>query len=824
MLVLTIQASSLTMKRKLTSGRLLAMLGGALAMALTPIIWATPMPLADTQEMSKETMSTVAFLEHVHYSKKSLSDFDMRELLRAYMANLDYRHLFLLQTDVTSFQDQYSPVLIRDVRNLGDLSPAYEIFKKFESSVQDRVTWVNKYLDTNLDLQASDTYHPDRTEAAWPVTAEDADKLWEKQIRFEIIDELLAAQTREIDAAAKKAADAKDVADGKTPATPAPADGKATATDGKAPAADAPPKTFAEKVADAKDAVRKRYNSTLKSLDETDAIEVQDVFLNTLAGLYDPHSNFFTENTVAGFDMQMSNSFIGIGCVLQNKDGDCVVNELVSGGPADQSKQIKTGDKIIEVAQGDADFAQVDGIKLNKTVSKIRGPEGTEVRLKIIPAGFTSAADAKIVILTRKKIEMTTALAKAQIIDVPMGGQTVPVGVIDLPAFYGRVNPGDKFSTAENVRELIGKLKTAGVQGLVLDVRNNGGGFLSEAIDLTGLFIPPSPVLRVRSPLGSLTAMQNDKPTPYWDGPLMLLVSKQSASATEIMAGALKDYRRALIVGDSTTHGKGTVQQVYSFSRIEPTEKGAAKITLEKWYLPDGNSIQLKGVASDIPLPSDVDFLPIGEADEKNALPWDSIPPLPLTLKGNGPWRDSLVTDALVTDLRTASTSRLASLDELSLLQKRVTWEKSREQQKEFSLNFDTRMKERLNDIKFRDDLKQSLVALSKNNFKSTEVLLDAAKEQKDAAGNSTVKYDPAAQPKPADGVDAADAPVSFDIQLREGLRIMGDWIRTENEAKAGTTVKVAADTAKADPKSGDTGTIGTDSAATPSVPANVGQ
>ena len=816
------------MKRKLTSGRLLAILGGTLAAALAPMLWGTPMPLADTTEMSKETISTVAFLEHVHYSKKSLTDFDMRELLRAYMANLDFRHLFLLQSDVTQFQDRYGPVLIRDVRNLGDLSPAYEIFKKFEASAQERVTWINKYLDTDLDLQSSDTYHPDRTEAAWPTSADEANKLWEKQIRFEIIDELLAAQTREIDAAAKKAADAKDAAEGKTAATPVPADAKAAApADSKTatPVVDAKPKTFAEKVADAKEAVRKRYNSTLVSLDETDAIEVQDVFLNTLAGLYDPHSNFFTENTVAGFDMQMSNSFIGIGCVLQNKDGDCVVNELVSGGPAEQSKQIKQGDKIIEVAQGDADFAQVDGIKLNKTVSKIRGPEGTEVRLKIIPAGFTSAADAKIVTLVRKKIEMTTALAKAQIIDLPMGGETVPVGVIDLPAFYGKVSPGDKFSTTENVHELIGKLKAAGVKGLVLDVRNNGGGFLSEAIDLTGLFIPPSPVLQVRSPVGTTKAMENDTPNPYWDGPLMLLVSKQSASATEIMAGALKDYRRALIVGDSTTHGKGTVQQVYPFSRIDPGEKGAAKITLEKWYLPDGNSIQLKGVASDIPLPSDVDFLPIGESDEKNAMPWDSIKPLSLTLKGNGPWRDSLVTDALVTNLRSASTSRMGSLEELSLLQKRVNWEKTREQQKEFSLNFDARMKERINDIAIRDDLKKGLLALSKNNYKSTEVLLDAAKDQqKDASGDAPVKYNPSAAPATDGSADASDAPINFDIQLREGLRIMGDWIHTENVAKAGGTVKVAADAGNSASEAGNTGTIGTGSAGSTLAPGTGGQ
>ncbi len=812
------------MKRYLSPGPVLAVLGVALVGALAPMLWATPMPMSDTNEMRMETISTVHYLESVHYSKEKMAQLDQRELLRVYVANLDYRHLFLLQSDVTKFQDQYEQVLVRDVRMLGDLSPAYDIFKKFESSVQDRVTWINHYLDTDLDLKSADTYRPDRTEATGPATKEEADSLWEKQIRYEIIDELLAASTREIDAANKKDADAKAAADGKPSA--APADKPATA-DAKAatPAADATPKTFAEKVAAAKEEVRKRYNSSLKSLDETDAIEVQEVFLNTLAGQYDPHSNFFTENGMDSFDMQMSNSFIGIGCVLQNKDGDCVVNELVTGGPADQSKQIKQGDKIIEVAQGDAEFVAVDGIKLNKTVSKIRGPEGSEVRLKIVPAGF-STADAKIVTLTRKKIEMTTALAKAQIIEVPMGGQAVPIGVIDLPAFYGKVNPGDKFSTTENVHELIGKLKAAGVQGLVLDVRNNGGGFLSEAIDLTGLFIPPSPVLLVRNVNGFSMAMKNDKPTPYWDGPLMLLVSKQSASATEIMAGALKDYRRALIVGDSTTHGKGTVQQMYPFSRDIPSEKGAAKVTLEKWYLPDGNSIQLKGVTSDIPLPSDIDFLPIGEGDLKNALPWDKVEPNLPPLKGNGLWRDSLVTDSLVTNLRTASNARLTSLEELTLLQKRVDWEKSREEQKDFSLNFDVRMKQRLDDIAIRDNLRKGLLALAKNNYKSTEVLLDAAKDQPgDTTDKNAVKYDPTTPAGADAATDAADAPINFDIQLRESLRIMGDWIHTENEAKAGSSVKVAADVAKVPSNAENTGTIGTGPGlATPLRPASGGK
>jgi carboxyl-terminal processing protease len=774
-------------------------LGAALLALVMPVLRALPTPPAstptppqsftDTIEMMKETRSTVAYLENFHYSKIKMSQLDQRALLRAYMANLDARHLILLQSDVTAFQDKYSPVLVQDVELLGDLTPAYDIFKKFRDDFHARVDWINKFLDGNVDIQGKDTFTPDRTDAAWPASAAEADDLWSKQIRYDVISELLATETREIDLANKKTADA---------ANPPAAD-KSAPADKAAPAADKPaaPKTPAEKLAAAKTEIRKRYNTMLKTVDETDALEIQDVFLNTLAGQYDPHSTFFTENGLEGFDSQMSNVLIGIGAVLQDKDDYCVVESLVPGGPAKQSNQIQPGDKIVAVGQGTGDLVDVDGIKLNKTVSLIRGAENSEVRLKIVPSNGTEA-DAKIVTLVRKKISITTALAKAKIIQVPQGDTTVPVGVIELPAFYGKVSPEDKFSTSQDVHELIGKLKDAGVRGLVLDVRNNGGGFLNEAINLAGFFIPPSPILGVRTVNGFILPMKSEAVSPEWDGPVEILESKQSASATEIFAGALQDYHRALIVGDQTTHGKGTVQQVYSFTTIrEPTEKGAAKITMEKWYLPDGNSVQSRGVKADIALPSDIDFLPIGEGDMKNALPWDSVPSLPLTLSGDGPWRNSLVDDSLVSKLHAASDGRLSTLDEMALLQKRVTWEKARENQKEFSLNFDARMAERRNDIAIRDELRAGLEALSKKvDYKTTEIELEAAKAQDDG----TLKIRAEDMAKVDDG-DPADTPLDFDVQLRESVRIMADWLRFDNllpdaSSKVAATAPAAANSA----------------------------
>lgn len=753
-------------------------------------------PLKSTAQMTQETISLVYCLEKTHYLQKQFVDMDQREFLRAYMSDLDPLHLFFLGSDVKSFQDEYAPTLAYNVGELGNLSAAFDIFQKSRERTENRVAWINKRLDGNFDLTSKETFQPDRTDLPWPATKEDSDMLWEQQLQFEMINELLAQETRDITAANKKVKDAaagpvKTADAGAKAPTAAPADQTATPAPAKV-AAVTKPKTEAEKIAAAKDEIRKRYNSYLRSLEETEADEVQETFLNTLTMQYDPHSSFFSEHQLEDFDIQMRNSLVGIGAILTNDDGYCVIHELLPGGPAEKSGLLHPGDKIIGVGQADGDIVDVVGAKLRKTVNMIRGTADTNVRLLVVSANDPGAK--KTVTLTRKEIKVTSNLAKADIIEVPEGDDhTVPIGVIDLPAFYGKAGNGDDFSTTEDVRELIGKLKAAGVQGLILDVRRNGGGFLNEAIDLTGLFIPSdSPVLQVRNTMAKLDELADQNSKIVWDGPLLVLVSKESASATEILTGALQDYRRALVVGDHNTHGKGTVQQVFQFDKFDPAEKGAAKITVQKWYLPDGNSIQSKGIAADIVLPSTIDYLPIGEVDEKHALVWDSVKPLPLSLTGDGPWRAALLDDKMVSDLRDLSLSRQQSLDEFVFLKDRIAWEKAREEQKQYSLDYQTRLDQRKDDITFRDQLKARVEALAKNNYKSTDILLEAAKAQdKDAV----TKEPPAPEATDTDDADEdSDPPVIFDIQLRESLRVMADWIRLENQRQKGdSTTKLAA-------------------------------
>jgi carboxyl-terminal processing protease len=793
---------------------LLALAAAQMARAASPALANTPAiantttataipPLENTDEMRAETKSVVYCLELTHYLQKPLADIDQRELLRAYIGDLDPLHLFLLEGDIKAMQDQYAPSLVFNVRELGNLDAAYGIFEKIRDLSKERVDWINKRLDGDFDLTSNDTFQPDRTDLPWPDSQADADKLWEQELKFELINELLAQETHDITVAdnQKKAAamagkTAADVASA-TPSPTAPIDNAVT------PAKDAvaaKPKTEAEKLAEAKDVIRKRYNNYLQSLDETEADEVQETFLNTLTTQYDPHSSFFSEHQLEDFDIQMRNSLVGIGAELQDKDGYCVIHELLPAGPAEKSGLVHPGDKIIGVGQADGDIVDVVGAKLRKTVNMIRGAAGTPVRLLIVPED--DPGGKKTVTLTRAEIKLTTNLAKADIIEVPEGNETVPIGVIDLPAFYGKGGGDDNFSTTDDVRELIGKLKAAGVQGLVMDLRRNGGGFLNEAIDLAGLFIPAnSAVLQVRNSLKKIDELDDKDTTIAWDGPLLLLVSKESASATEILTGALQDYRRALVVGDHNTHGKGTVQAVYQFDKFDLEEKGAAKVTVQKWYLPDGNSIQSKGVAADIVLPSTIDYLPIGEVDEKNAMPWDSVQPLPLTLQGDGPWRTSLLDDKMVSNLRDLSLARQGSLDEFAFLKDRIAWEKAREEQKTYSLDYETRLNQRKSDISFRDQLKDRMETLAKDNYKSTDIELEAAKAQdaetaKDKSDAAKVPATDTESPDGSDDDEDAGPPVVFDIQLRESLRIMADWIRLEGERqKTDATATKLADT-----------------------------
>ncbi len=727
-----------------------------------------PVSLQTSEKMRNETKWIVLCMEKAHYQRQSLQDIDVREFLREYMSNLDFFKMVFLSEDVHKFQDLFAPT-IDIMLHQGTLLPAYSIYDKFLERSNERLAWIQKRMETPFDLASKDDFSPDRTKADWPNSMQEADALWEKRLKFDIINQILGYDSDEeqVDMLSEAAEDKEDIAKFKKQQEELKAEEKEEA-----------PRTYEEKLAKAKKEVLKRYERLFENYNSSDSVEIQEIFLNSLAGFYDPHTSFLSEYSLEDFDIAVRNALVGIGAQLLDKEGYCTIAELIAGGPAEESKELHPGDRILAVGQRDGEMVDAVGMKLKKVVKMIRGTADTPVRLLIEPANNPSGR--KTITLIRREIQLTTKLARAEIFDVPAGeDRTVAVGVIDLPAFYGENNAEGAtkgFSTTKDVEELIGKLKERGVKGLVLDLRRNGGGFLNEAVDLAGLFIKSGPVLQVRDMAGRVKYLADENPAVVWDGPLVILVSRLSASATEIVAGALQNYKRAVVVGDKATHGKGTVQTIYPLDTFDKSLKSAAKITVQKWYLPNGDSIQLRGINSDIVLPSVFDYMEVGEENKDYALKWDSIPAATIEYAGAYGFQGERG-DRLISKLAEKSLLRRDNLDEFKFLSERLDWFKRKQDQKQWSLNFENRQNERKGDENFADLMRERQTDLAKSNFHNEEMLLNSAKEKaeiqkvldEEAGEDSAKKKKAAKKGKP-------DAP-DFDIQLREALRVVGDWI-----------------------------------------------
>jgi carboxyl-terminal processing protease len=563
---------------------------------------------------------------------------------------------------------------------------------------------------------------------------------------------------------------------------------------------------FVQTIDAAREKIRRRYERNLNHTLAREAPEVQESFINAMTQLFDPHSSFLSSDTLESFNSAVQNSFVGIGALLEDDDGICTIKEILPGGPAERSRLLEAEDQILGVAQGNEEFDDVVDMQLRYIVRKIKGKKGTTVRLLIRSGDAADPSVRKIVPIVRGEVKLTANLATGKLISVPTGdNETVPVGVIELPSFYGNIGAGSTLTTTtDDVSELIKKLSTAGAEGIILDLRMNGGGLLSEAVRLAGLFIPIGPIVQVRDSSGRKDILSDRDPSMLWDGPLIVLTSRFSASASEIVAGALKDHDRALIVGNSSTHGKGTVQEVYHmnnrmpFSFFSNTVKQArpvaSKITIKQFYLPDGSSTQVKGVPSDIALPSVNEFLPIGEDDLPHALPWGEVK----AVDWFNDWAklevDSPEYPELVVALAEASQARQESLEEFQFLKKQIKWRKKRYDEKAISISLDNRILRKINERLYIDELDDTYEALSENDYAMEEFLLKVTEDQ-DALSKEILS-------EPLDGIvdstvgEAAsgagigeikedDDEPTYDIYLRESARIMSDWVQALGKPKS---------------------------------------
>jgi carboxyl-terminal processing protease len=522
------------------------------------------------------------FVHKSHYRHAAVDDELSSMVLDRYIEALDSNRMYLLAGDVESFE-QYRYQLDDMVRS-EPLNPVFEMFEIYRTRVRERLNFALEQLDTEPDFTIDEDYLFDREDQPWFETRGDLDELWRKRVKNDALSLRLAekewSETQEI--------------------------------------------------------LHKRYTRFLKRMDQVKNDDVFETFMNAFAHTLDPHSSYLSPRNSEEYRIQMSLSYFGIGASLQIDDDYVMVINIIPGGPAAIDGKLQPKDRITAVAQGaDGELVDVIGWRLDDVVQLIRGPADTVVRLQIMPAGAMPGAPEKVISLTRNQVKLEEQAAKSEIVTVPRDGREWKVGVIKVPSFYRdyrALSNGDKdyTSTTKDVRRLVRELEEQGIDGLIVDLRNNGGGHLTEATALSGLFIDNGPVVQLRNSNGRISRLDDPDPVPRvaYNGPLAVLVNRYSASASEIFAAAIQDYARGVIIGQQT-FGKGTVQNLYSLDQYvrRPDDVGLGQLTLTigKYYRVTGESTQHRGVNPDIALPSSIDATLVGESVRETALPWDTI-------------------------------------------------------------------------------------------------------------------------------------------------------------------------------------------------------
>ena len=777
--------------------RIALVVAGALAFALS-----TNAKLDPSNEMASQTRWVVNTINARHYLRGTMEQLDGAEMVEAYIASFDYGRIYFTRPEVDDFIFRFADAM-EEFLQKGNLYAAFEVYKSFKAKAEARTEWAFARLKQDFDFTIDETFTPDRRDAEWPATSEEAEALWLRRLKYELLNEMLSLASKD-----KEESDASLSASNPNNLDPDLSEYEDAFDPTRLLRLIEDKEFYTETVDAAREKIRRRYERNLNHTVAREAPEVQESFINAMTQLFDPHSTFLSSDTLESFNSAVQNSFVGIGALLEDDDGICTIKEILPGGPAERSRLLKAEDQILGVAQGGEEFDDVVDMQLRYIVRKIKGKKGTTVRLLIRPGEAADPSVRKIVPIVRGEVKLTANLATGKLISVPAGdNETVSVGVIELPSFYGNIGAGSTLTTTtDDVSELIRKLNTAGAEGIILDLRMNGGGLLSEAVRLTGLFIPIGPVVQVRDSSGRKEILSDRDPSMLWDGPLIVLTSRFSASASEIVAGALKDHARALIVGNSSTHGKGTVQEVYHmnnrmpfsfFSNIEKQARTvASKITIKQFYLPDGSSTQVKGVPSDIALPSVNEFLPIGEDDLPHALPWGEVEAVDwindwVKLKVDSPERPELM--AALAD---ASQARQESLEEFQFLRKQIKWRKKRYDEKAISISLENRIQRKINEKAYIDELDDIYEALSENDYVMEEFLLKVTEDQdalskeilsesiKEIAGSTIGEISTNTLSKEIEETSEKEEEPVYDIYLRESARIMTDWVRALKKPK----------------------------------------
>jgi carboxyl-terminal processing protease len=557
----------------------LALAGSVKAPASTVVL--PPGAIAPTDGQRATARKIGRILEDQHYSHAAIDDKMSDVIYQRYLEFLDGQRSYFLATDINDFNAYRFQ--FGDMIRSGNIDPAYLIFARFQQRNRERIQHAIALLQTEPDWTLNESFEFDRTHAQWPADQATMDELWRKRVKNDALSLMLTG------------------------------------------------KTWPEAV----EVLRKRYERVLKRIDQVSADDVFENVMNAYARAFDPHSSYFSPRSSEEYRIQMSLNYDGIGASLVLTDDYVTIANVLDGGPAAVAGTLKINDRITGVGQGhDGPFTDVIGWRLDDVVQQIRGKAGTSVRLQVLPAGAAPGTPEKVLEFVRNKVTLEAQAAHKEVKTVERDGRTLKIGVITVPGFYEDIaaqSAGDENyrSTTRDVLKLLNQLKSENIDGLVLDLRNDGGGYLPEATALTGLFINHGPVVQLRDTAGRLEVLDDPEVTPAYDGPLAVLVDRLSASASEIFAGAIQDYHRGVILGQ-TTFGKGTVQSLMPLDRFpQQGGNGQLTVTIGKFYRITGESTQHRGVEPDVPLASVLDSKEVGESALESALPWDRIAGVP---------------------------------------------------------------------------------------------------------------------------------------------------------------------------------------------------
>ncbi|MBC8155450.1 MAG: carboxy terminal-processing peptidase [Bacteroidetes bacterium] len=691
-----------------------------------------PAPTADdlqpSESQEKVEQLVANILTKYHYRKVRLNDSLSSVIWTNYLKEVDNSKTYLLASDIAAFE-KYRTQLDDALIN-GDLAPAYAIYNVFRKRFEERSEFIKETLKTPFNFSSDETFNTDREKSAWPKDIQEQNDIWRKVLKNQALELKLAGQ--------------KD-------------------------------STIVTTMAS-------RYKNLDKALSRIKSEDVFQMYMNSFAEALDPHTNYLSPKASDRFNQEMSQSLEGIGAMLR-EDGEYIkIVDIVPGGPAFKSKQFTKEDKVVGVAQGDGAMVSIIGYQVDDAVKLIKGAKGTVVRLQIRSATALASEAPKEIRLIREKIKLEDSRAKKEVIELSENGKPYKIGVITIPIFYrdfdgARKKETNFSSTTGDVKRFVDSLKLAKVDGIVIDLRNNGGGSLTEAIDLTGLFIQKGPVVQVRESSGETEVLMDPDPSVTYEGPLAVLVNRFSASASEIFAAAIQDYKRGIIVGGQT-YGKGTVQTLIPLNQWlpkEPEKVGEVKMTVQKFYRINGSSTQHKGVTPDVELPSNYSAEEFGESSQPSALPWDQIATTRYDVTRS-------VDDKVLARIRDKFEQRLKSDPELKLLAQKLADDKKARKNTVVSLQESKRRKE-------RDEAEKKRAALSK---------LDLPEDEEIAAGIVDVTGSPVDSTRTAPSGKASSSknqagkttPVSVagattpavakkkkDLYLTETGRILADMI-----------------------------------------------